>query len=361
MTASLCLPFPTVRFTDARSHGEEYASDESTGTFTWQLDAPGTMSVTVDDDCCAIPSEPWQSEAEVWFGPDRHWVGPIDHGPIPDPSTTGGDRVHVTALDRSSLWEARWWWEPRPERPTDALNAFTEALDMADRHDPIELERRSGNPAGQAHLFGAEQWEPVDSSIRLLADSWIDYTVVDNQLHYGAYEIVIPDGPTLSNRSWRDTAVGQTYTGDGVGNRIRAIGSNGFEGHWPPDLRFEHPSLVERAVGLRTLTVAVPDVCCPSTLTQVARSTYWERFRPMVGLTDDGARPLADDAQVDLFDLIPGRLFPIRVGCEEPPVQRMWRLLRVVVSWDAIDGSVDVTPTFGPVGQRAPQEGGAVI
>lgn len=307
------------------------------GKFTRVLDgtSEAELNLSTANGCCPCIPVPRVDELRIrriGENDGETWIGPVTR--VVDDHERG--LLTIYADDRS------YWWQGAPVlkavtmNDTDPVAIGQVLLDAMTGYTDLGPAIPFGTPEGYGITidadikYGESAWDLWTN----YAKSLLDFTVVGSRLIWGGREIPIEDGPALRQSvAWSAGNLVVDRDATAVASRVRVQGAGGLLAWWPPED-------TDNGYGRRTLFVADTNLNSEAEATEQARFIYEANKRPSDFLISGGGT-LGVNAPVCMYDLIPGRKFPIAAddGClATSEVQRLSKLVVEFGSGVGCDG-----------------------
>jgi len=262
---------------------------------------------------------------------DPVWIGPVT-GTTVD-GTNGA--LTIRAEDRT------YWWEGAPAQRGIVGNytideLFRRYTDQAEEYQPSGLQRRDGAVTASPNDLNVNvgAGDELYGEILSLAKTLMVFTVVGNQVYYGAPALPMKDGPAIkASRSLAgDGQITVDEDGTNILTRVNFIGANGVTSSYPP-------VEVDLGYGKRTSFEADTNVDDQDEADARSKAIFDQNTEPQTFLVT-GGNSLSPSFPGTLKTLVPGRFFPVEAdsGCAITPAERR-RLNFVSVNIEATEAN----------------------
>lgn len=239
------------------------------------------------------------------------WVGPILRV-VDDPET---GLFEFKARDRL------YWWEGAPaiadvitpgETEMPIVELIAEYIRQMEKSSGVEIDHRfrsSGDgkpPASDASVTAfIEVGDSIYSDFKNLSDTLFDFTVVGQNLYWGAPRVPITNGPALDGSHWVNRPLIDRDASEVV-SQVIMVGTSDVIERFPPEP-------LDIGYGLRTTTVSDSNINTRSEALAAAEALYEANSRPTDFIVTGGGS-LSPDFPLPMHELIPGRRFPVRIS-----------------------------------------------
>lgn len=287
------------------------------------------ITVAVDTACidCLATINPWQHEILIFRSSQLVWCGPL----MSINYQNSQDRVVLSARDLLAWTEKRYisiFNEDYDVEEVDIAEVFHWVLSHGYNKDPWSMTwsvGATGIPINKFYpgYFPPDRWGGtfpiVASELRSLAQSGIDYTVINRHMYSGDLVVTPPTTNLLkvTDQNWAKTP-DITINGSTMSSRTAVAGGSGGYWGWYDDQIWveesgEHPyGLLETFINHSQMTDA-DTTTTPNVITQEAAARHSILKNPIARIAGG---QLSGQNPYDFNDLIPG--LPVQVGFFKP-------------------------------------------
>lgn len=328
-------------------------------TYEWRrsLDETSTASVTIagpaaeaGSDCCAelAAYDPWEVELGIYRNHQRVWAGPVDRDIVYNPES-----IAISASDLSIWLTRRRVHNRHPTLAADddvAVDACTlaEALIAdglsVDSSMHLRVEILAAGPE-VVHVVKARENKMVASEISSLAESDIDWTVIDRTMYVAGAQLPFAPFATLVDEHFADISGPVTVSGARLVTRQTITGQGSGADGPAVQATVTADAATEERYGVHESVASDDSIRREARARRAAQTRIDLLGEPAVTFTGG---TLDADFPIALEDLRPGTIFAVRVNSRCREVVGNYRLTSVSARGDA--DSHEISVEMAPVG-----------